>query len=343
MAPITAPSNTAPPAPVTPIYPGKSLSFFILGSSLHSILTRLKSLPHFYPTIDMNYSSTDPIRLPVIITLPENGVRLRFDGPDQRLRLIEVLEDGFARMGITYKGNEVVKLGPTGSGKDDENKTGPTFRHVYHRLFGPSYPGEYLPPPASSTPSPYGTYILSYPGVAFCFPLLHSAWSETCDFVSLLSSSAALPATAMSIFSGKSWADARRELYTRVPPYPRNATSSPPTKGNSSKGSKDADEVEHVKIHGAGKVEVVRRSTPPFIITLNETTPIDLVAELGPPDAICPKADRRIQIHKSPKRTRSESTITTDTMTSLESRSTDVDDVNDIDIEDGDHADEHDE
>lgn len=48
------------------------------------------------------YSKEDPVALPITIELKYNGIRLRFDGTEQRLRLIEVIEWG--RMGITYKG-----------------------------------------------------------------------------------------------------------------------------------------------------------------------------------------------------------------------------------------------
>ena len=48
---------------------------------------------------------------------------------------------------------------------------------------------------------------------------------------------------------------------------------------------------------GGGRLELMRRSSPPIAITLSETTPQDLVADLGPPDAIYRKHDRRISIH----------------------------------------------
>jgi isoleucyl-tRNA synthetase len=59
------------------------------------------------------------------------------------------------------------------------------------------------------------------------------------------------------------------------------------------------EEIELVRVHGEGRIELVRRTGPPFHIVLSETTPQDLVAELGPPDAIYRKNDRRLQIHKA--------------------------------------------
>jgi hypothetical protein len=256
------------------------------------VLSRLKSRPQTYPEIDVAYSSTEPLHEPVILNLPSNGLRLRFDGPDQRLRLIEVLD--FSRLPLVYKNQEVVKAAKP---QDQQHPTsaliatGPTFRHVYNRLFGPSYPGEYNPPPDDS--AHYGTYVLSYPGVAFSFPLQDSAWSDQCDFVALLSSSAATPATSMAIFQGPSWSEARTQLFTVTPQFPR----SPALIG---KGREAVpDEVDEIRILGAGKIELLRRSGVPFWIALSETTPQDLIAELGPPDAIYRKNDRRISIHRA--------------------------------------------
>lgn len=257
-----------------------------LGASLHNVLTRVKSHPQIYPALDLAYSSADPVRQPVILQLPLNGLRLRFDGPDQRLRLIEVLD--FSRTSLVYKAQDVLKSAkPT---EQPGSQQGPTFRHVYNRLFGPSYPGEYVPPTDNS---PYGTYVLSYPGIAFSFPLQHSAWSDQCDFVALLSSSAALPATSMAIFQGPSWPEIRAKLFTQQPQYPRSSALVGKNRETL------ADEIEEFRIFGAGKLEVVRRSNPPLSIKLAETTPQDLIADFGPPDAVYRKNDRRISIHRA--------------------------------------------
>ncbi|MCJ1438735.1 hypothetical protein MMC27_008125 [Xylographa pallens] len=276
-----------------PVNPGKGLGFLILGASLQDILTRLKAQPHLYPKIDVTYSSSQPLVAPVALALPYNGIRLRFDGPDQRLRLIEVLN--FARTPLTYKNADLVKA-------QDENETeymnaestkpnGPAFRQVYHKLFGPTFPGEYLKPKEQSIYAT-GTYVLSYPGVAFSFPLRDSAWSEKADFVELLSTSAASPANCLTIFDGSSWNEVRGDLYTRSCPHPRSLAF-----GGGGRDS-SPDEIESVKICGHGHIEMLRRSSPSFHLMLSETTTQDLVAELGPPDAIYRKNDRRLSIHK---------------------------------------------
>ncbi|KAI9846934.1 MAG: hypothetical protein M1838_001097 [Thelocarpon superellum] len=281
--------NTAP----AQVVPNRGWGSIVLGASLHDLLGRLKAQPQIYPKLDLSYSATEPVLSAVLVTLPANGFRLRFDGPDQRLRLIEVLD--FTKHRLSYKNTEIVKLSPEAPPTAEElskEPTGPTFRHVYSRLFGPTFPGEYIAPPARET-SEYGTYVLSYPGIAFSFPLRNSAWSPDVDFVSLLSSSAAAPAVSMAIFNGSSWPEARTELFTREPPNPRSLSST--ARGVDGR----ADESDMVKIRGGGRIEVVRRSGTPFVIVLSQTTPQDLVAELGPPDAIYRKNDRRLTIHRA--------------------------------------------
>ncbi|OAL19065.1 hypothetical protein AYO22_10013 [Fonsecaea multimorphosa] len=244
--------------------------------------------PKIYPNLELSYSDSEPITQPVVLSLPSNGLRLRFDGPDQRLRLIEVLD--FSLSSFVYKNTDLVRRvkGSDEIGQDEGSSSGPTFRHVYNRLFGPTYAGEYIAPDSGLSE---GTYVLSYPGLAFTFPVKHQAWSEKVDFVSILSSNATGSAKSMAIFAGSSWTEARSSLYTRPPTYPR----SPTLVGKSVEAV--PDEIEEVRVFGGGRLELLRRASPPMAITLSETTPQDLVAELGPPDAIYRKNDRRISIH----------------------------------------------
>ena len=270
----------------------------MLGGSLHDVLVRLKAQPSTYPTIDITYSAKEPLDAPVLLDMPKNGLRLRFDGPDQRLRLIEVLD--FHKMPLTYKGMDIVKLSDDSvPGHTPPMPNGPAFRQVYHKLFGPTFPGEYYPPTEASD-GRTGTYVLSYPGVAFSFSLQSSAWSGKADFVSLLSSSAAFPAQCLSIFNGSSWKDARQDLLTRASPHPRSLV--PVVRGRDT----HPDEVELIVIKGHGQAELRRRASPSFNIILGETTPQDLVAQLGPPDAIYRKNDRRLAIHKDRSLSRSD-------------------------------------
>ncbi len=270
----------------------------VLGASLHDTLTRLKAEPQRFPKLDLIYSPTQPVIEPVILTLPANGIRLRFDGPEQRLRLIEIID--FTKSRITYQDKDLVRssntqgtLGSPRQGGAGDNTVGPAFKNVYHRLFGPTYAGEYIPP-ADNSKQGLGTYVLSYPGVAFNFPLPESAYSPDKDVVTLLSSSASQTATSAAIFSGKSWAHAREALWAEVLPSIKSSYLF--------SKSKDVvpDEISLVRIHGGGMLQLFKRWTNSSVwINLGETTPQDLVAELGPPDAIYRKNDQRMYIHKT--------------------------------------------
>lgn len=150
-----------------------------------------------------------------MLNLPTNGLRLRFDGPQQRLRLIEVLD--FTKSQLTYKDKDVLRP-PTAAqtaALQPEFLSGPTFRHIYNRLLGPTFPGEYIQPEAGDETG-MGVYVLSYPGIAFTFPLDSSSWSPKKDVVSLLSSSTSHPAASMAIFKGDSWPDARERLFVQA-------------------------------------------------------------------------------------------------------------------------------
>lgn len=279
------------------LHPNVGLGFLVLGASLHDILTRLKAEPQRFPKLDLTYSEKDPVTEPVILALPANGIRLRFDGPEQRLRLIEVID--FTKNRITYQEKDVAKppnsQGTQGSPRlGGDAATGPAFKNIYHRLFGPTYAGEYIPPVDTGNSNALGTYILSYPGVAFSFPLPKSAYSPNKDVVSLLSSPASQTATSVAIFSGKSWAHARETLWDEILPSVKLAFLF-----NKSK-EVVPDEISLVKIHGGGRLQLFKKWTNSSIwINLGETTPQDLVAELGPPDAIYRKNDQRMYIHKT--------------------------------------------
>jgi hypothetical protein len=234
--------------------------------------------------------------------------------------LIEVLD--FTKSKLTYKDRDVLRPATTTpAGAPTENLSGPTFRHIYNRLIGPTFPGEYIAPEAGDETG-MGLYILSYPGMAFSFPISSSAWSPGKDVVSLLSSSTSHPAVSMAIFCGDSWPDARENLYRQAleplktfAPFAKSREPVP-------------DEVSLVKIYGEGRLELVRPSSSgPFWIQLGETTPQELVAELGPPDAIYRKNDQRMSIHKKRSRSETNERLTDDsTDTDVSSAHTATDD-----------------
>jgi isoleucyl-tRNA synthetase len=189
------------------------LSGAALGASIHDVLARIKAAPRIYPQLHLTFSQARPLARPIVIALPHNGLRLRFDGIEQRLRLIEVLD--FSKVRVLYKNDDIA---PRASQHHDhpqlETPAGPKFRAVY-KIFGPTTPGEYIPP--ADAHSEHGTYVLSYPGVAFSFPLRANRLQEGATWgstVSLLSSNLASAATAMSVFAGESWQNVRNDIFT---------------------------------------------------------------------------------------------------------------------------------
>ncbi|EAT91905.2 hypothetical protein SNOG_00410 [Parastagonospora nodorum SN15] len=253
------------------LQPGRSVGFMTLGCSLHEVLTTIKAEVKAFPRFHLYHDDQHPISSPIQLVLPDNGLRLQFDGPDQRLRLIEVLD--FAKARLVYKDIEVHKPAE-GQNLLAAGSSGPRFRHVYDKLLGPTYGGEYIPP-KSKDPNARGTYNLSYPGVAFNFPVQHSAYSDKKDFISLLSSTATGPATSMAVFHGESWQKARGTLFTAIPANPRSLALA----GKGREGG--PDEVETIKIHGEGRIEVVRRFGPAFWIILSLTSDDMLDSDRG--------------------------------------------------------------
>lgn len=238
-----------------------------LAAALYDVLTALKVDHKRFPKLDVSYSPSNPLTVPVVVELPENGLRLRFDGSEQRLRLIEILD--IDKDQFTVKNEPVIHA--------HDQTAGPSqlmYRRVY-QLFGASYPGEYIPP---SKGSRLGTYVVSYPGIALSFSLDSSAWSPQVDHAKMLAEAGA-SVSSVAIFEGKSWAEARKDIFTRTPSLPQSLL--PITRHK--EGS--PDEVEAVTIQANNKLQFLRRSGLPVTVLLGETTAQDLINDFGPPDS----------------------------------------------------------
>lgn len=236
---------------------------------------------------------------PIIVTLESDGVRLRFDGAGQKLRLIEVVN--FASSIFTYNGHEIYR--PEQATQSPGSPPPGIHYRAVAKLFGPTFPPEYIPPTSGTTTS--GACILSYPGIAFSFPITSSSKSAT-DAAELLTTSAARPASSLSIFRGRSWAEVRSTLF--APPQTPGHLSTPSKRQRTSSSSAQTsgtaaarDGITSVKIYGQGRIQLTRSAeatSQPINIVLSETTPQDLISDLGPPDAIYHKSDRRLSIHQ---------------------------------------------
>ena len=261
----------------------------VLGQSLYEITTRLKAEKRVYTKLDLTFAHDSTATKPIILSLPAQGIRLRFDGPCQLLRLIEVTD--FTKNKLSYKEQGILSK-PSADSPPRKACEGPTFKHIYSKVFGPTFPGEYLP--ISDIHSAYGTYTLSYPGIAFNFPVASGAWNPSKDFASILSSPSTLPATSLALFSGPNWPDVRPTLFTSELEDPKlNSTS------NKEKLSYP-DEIFIIYILGGGSLRLEKAHAQGHVcMQLGSTTPQDLVAELGPPDAVYRKSDQHLSIHRA--------------------------------------------
>ncbi len=92
-----------------------------------------KQARKFIYTLTTDSEVSTPIRRSSSEAKSRNGIRLRFDGPDQRLRLIEVLD--LSKTRLVYKTTDLVKLPETtGPETTPSSPSGPAFRHVYNRF-----------------------------------------------------------------------------------------------------------------------------------------------------------------------------------------------------------------
>lgn len=228
-----------------------------LGSSLYDILNAIQADQKHFPKVDVTFSAEKPLTTPVIVTLPLNGIRLRFAPKTQYLCLIEIIDLGLDN--FTYKGEPLVP-------KTSNVPSGLQYRRVYH-LFGPSYPGEYQKLPGNDAE---GLYCLSFQGIALSFPMQTSAWIPGTDHAKLLSTAAG-PVSSVAIYIGGSWPDARSHLSNR---------------GLGESTKHHHHDFDHAIIHADESVELVNTSTQSVSLCLGQSTAQDLVTDLGPPDVV---------------------------------------------------------
>ncbi|KAL0078302.1 hypothetical protein J3Q64DRAFT_1756588 [Phycomyces blakesleeanus] len=274
------------------ITPGKSLGPFRLGSSLWDTIQLLRDRPQFFPTVELKYSQKDPLRHDFIISLPSNGIHLRYDGSLQRLKSIECFDP--SKVKLVYQNGDV-----------SSSRTIPTFLLIY-KSFGPTYPGEF--------DAAKSIYTLKYPGLAFTFPI-------PLRFQTLYQSSSDLPmefpdgttpiASRVYLYTGSThWQQAtvpslskviaehnasistkygklgRRELETIIAKPTKGATLYFPTQVSSNETTDSAR-------------EPVKTTSNTVQITLHLSTAQDILADLGKPSRIFYKEEDKMKIHST--------------------------------------------
>ncbi|CAG8627547.1 8467_t:CDS:10, partial [Paraglomus brasilianum] len=255
------------------IIPKEGLGWFRLGVSIWDIINSLREQAIAFPTVDFKYNEESPLTTDLFLSLPANGINLRFDGSTQRLKLIEVYD--FSRLRLTYNENEI-----------SSSRTKPTSVLVYNR-FGPTVRGEFE--------ISKNEYTLNYPGVSFIFliPKEHSSLytPESSDIPLELPGGTSPLLTRLYIYQGPNF---------RTPSEPVLIRSA----SNENIGGywSDAGEVESViaelkkgvTVHFFPTSNMTRQSTE---ILLNVTTPQDLLVEIGPPLRTFYKEEDQMKIH----------------------------------------------
>lgn len=124
------------------IRPGSGIGIFELGSSLWSVISKLRALQHLFPQVEVKFDSENASTTPVILHLRPH-FDLLFSGYHQRLHTIclRKVRDLHPPVILRYKDTII------SSGEE------PLIKVAVTRTFGPTYPGDEL----------------KYPGVWFSF------------------------------------------------------------------------------------------------------------------------------------------------------------------------------
>ena len=171
---------------------------------------------------------------------------------------------------------------------------GPTFKAIYNKIFGPTYPGKLN--------QDCNTYILSYPGISFKFTiandqLLESLKNKDDDLIlsTLLNWDAASDVRCLSIalYKGNSWSEFEKE-FVKV----KENSGSVET---STLKSVVKDEISSVNANlkdGIISISFKGSDKTPATIVIGKTTQQEVLNILGPPDDYFNKFDSRLLIHK---------------------------------------------
>lgn len=181
--------------------PSYSLGPFKLGHSLWHILNYLRSQQSLFPQINITYDETSPRLSPIVVVIQPN-LHLVFDGIAQRLVMISLENLDPSTSGTSRAASPTVPLTASSvpshrpvnliyNGKliyskgHDRSPPVALNRSSLHQILGPTYPGHAETSQlaaesliacafggrADSTVQQRTEFVLTYPGIAFCFAL----------------------------------------------------------------------------------------------------------------------------------------------------------------------------
>lgn len=184
----------------------------------------------------------------------------------------------------------------------------PSFRSVY-RTFGPTSPGELLP---ATTNSPY-MYILSYPGIAFKFPVPSNTPPSPSDkdLLNLLhKTDPPCLASSLVIFSGSSWTDIRKALNESKPHIFNIPKKRRKSQANVSLEESD-QQIDFAEIFPNDKIELYFKNGNTVSLIYETFAAQDAITLLGSPNEIYTKSDKRLNIHNQNSHSRNDTEIDT--------------------------------
>lgn len=130
------------------LIPGRSLGPFRLGSAVSDVVNYMQMNGMVYRSIQVQFNRLKPCRTDICLVSPGSGIRLRFDGASQRLKLIDVYD--CTKATLNYGGRLLC------------GRTAPPSFSLVTRVLGPTFPGK--------CDRRKGAYLLQYPGVCALFP-----------------------------------------------------------------------------------------------------------------------------------------------------------------------------
>lgn len=313
----------------TTIHPGIGIGNDIrLGLSMYETITQLNKYNY---KLHVTYSDKNYLKMPVLVTIVDYGIRLSFkNSDDQSLQLIELLDISMANMkrggcrrllGLLYNGvklNEFERIEPlsvqllqaepqpdglescSSLSSDDRSLVSTcntTLRLIYNKIFGPTYPGKLGKK----------SYILSYPGVSFKFRILNDDLFEKVSVemeeemrLSMLLNwdiGDEIICDSIAIFKGNSWNEFNYEQKMNFVD-PVSSGFSTPTSATleSSKNSENTIQKLHVELE-KGLIEVHFKAAPVALISIGATSQQQVLNILGPPDDYFNKFDSPLLIH----------------------------------------------
>ncbi|GFG36469.1 hypothetical protein Cfor_03609, partial [Coptotermes formosanus] len=122
---------------------------FILGMHFSQAVAIIQSQVGIIKGVHVLYSDTNPLAVDLVISLPQDGIRLIFDPIVQRLKIIEIYNMKLVKLkycGLTFNSPEVL----------------PSIEQIEHS-FGATHPGVY--------DTEKQLFVLNFRGLSFCFPV----------------------------------------------------------------------------------------------------------------------------------------------------------------------------